>query len=393
MNIRPLSQLLSTAFPSQHGRRRRAAVQAADVQLLEDRALLSAANPLDIAEVHLKVAGEDVVVKNRRPVIVQPGDSLEVVGITYAGSQNMEPLEGVIAFEGYLRTRQGNGKNEFDYGDGRFGDADTDDPIDGTETTHPGLDGDWDINTDTNRLVISMVRYFGNEFEVEDRFAINIQTGSPDFAHKLTSEPLPDVRLGKRVTLTGAWTNAGQGTLRTYAEVDIYHESDPETIVWVGVLEGRAKAGQQVVGRYVNRGINNALPVHWVPQEAGNYTLKFYGDPEEAATEANEDDNYHELELTVVESGGFAWLNTVQSKFGQTVTQDSVLDQLDDTVSQLKESYESYNAEAQTKIERVITSASKQITTIANNMGERQLTEGEFKTLDRLFGSLEKWLI
>ncbi|MGI9429170.1 MAG: CARDB domain-containing protein, partial [Bythopirellula sp.] len=93
--------------------------------------------------------------------------------------------------------------------------------------------------------------------------------------------------------------NAGEGQYRSYAEVDIYHESDPTKVVWSGTQADVVGEGDKDAGEFLNKVRRDGFSKQWVPELGGKYTLKFYADPENHWAESNEDNNVHTLEIEV----------------------------------------------------------------------------------------------
>ncbi len=198
-NSRELSRALFRQFTSPLRARQHARLHALSyrpsIESLEDRVLLSAeslvpesaeesvvpaqdlAQSISIDEVQLRVNGQNITVGSSNDVVrLHEGDQLEVSGIVFSGNPSANALEGAVAFEGYLRKpAEGSPLGEFDYADGRFGAPGNSDPITGKTVQHPGLEGGWEIESGWNRLSIPMVRYFGNDVVVEDRFFVNFE--------------------------------------------------------------------------------------------------------------------------------------------------------------------------------------------------------------------------
>jgi hypothetical protein len=227
---------------------------------------------------------------------------LEVTGFYLELGAEASQAEGVLAIEGYLRKPSNMDLlGGFDYEDGRFGgglafEALSELPF------HPGLGGEWILARSWNRLSMPLVHYFGDEWETIDRFFINLQYDLPDFSADFTNTENHGqltAKVGQEVRFKGTIANKGQGTASTYIEVDVYHESDPLTPVWVGTLSGTVKGGGRFEGRIANHNPNDAFDVYWRPSKVGKYTIKVYADPEHLWKESDEDNNVLARTFTV----------------------------------------------------------------------------------------------
>ena len=160
-----------------------------------------------------------------------------------------------IAFEGYLNKLRGS-RVRTDYGNGRFGGHVQQGELAFGASSHPGLDGKWVMEAGTESFTLVMVRYGQDEVAVEDRLTIQTQVGTPDFVIS------PEIKIkgsrkgvfaGRNVKIYGTWGNEGEGRYRSHAEVNIYHESDPDKIVWVGTLADVVGAEESDSGQFVNK--------------------------------------------------------------------------------------------------------------------------------------------
>ena len=191
----------------------------------------SAQDPITITAVHLQVGDREITVEGRNNTVVfEPGEQLNVTAIDYAVYVlEANELEGIIAFEGYLRQAQPDTtEGSYDYLDGRFRDRMNEDPISDGSYQHGGLEGGWKLVDGHNRLSLALVRYFGDSWEAENRYIVNLQAGDAD------------LRFGgayyKRVDdgiLSGAVvSNKGTATVSTYSEIDVYDADDLTTPIW-----------------------------------------------------------------------------------------------------------------------------------------------------------------
>lgn len=266
-----------------------------------DSSLDARSQALAISAVHLRIDGREVTLTSLDQLLeMNVGSSLQVVGIDYR-LHGEESVTGKIAFEGYLNKLRGS-RLRTDYGEGRFGGHEQQGELPFGRVSHSGLDGDWTMQAGTESLTIVMVRYGADEVVVEDRITIRTQVGTPDFVFN------PELKIkgsnkglvaGRTVKISGSWGNLGEGTYRNYAEVDIYHESDPSKIVWSGSIADLVEAGEVDKGTFVNKVKRDGFSRHWIPELGGTYTLKFYADPENLWNEANETNNVYTTQIEV----------------------------------------------------------------------------------------------
>lgn len=282
-------------------RRRPQQFTACAVELLEPKALLSAVtgqNP-EITGITIRLNGEETQVSDSYDtIVVQQGDKLEVIGFTYGGDPNGPAMEGAFAFEGYVGHADDSGIS-IDYADGRFG-RPVGEGFDGSEVSHPGLDGEWNLDASARRLVISMVHYTDEGGVTEGRFTLNLQMELPDFRMDMHEGEINRIlRTGREVKLQAAWMNDGEGTFSNYSEVDIYAADDMTRPIWVGVHIADVGPGESVKGEFTNPEHDTNFSTRWVPEVAGDYVLKFYADPENAFIEGDETNNVVDVRLTV----------------------------------------------------------------------------------------------
>jgi len=256
---------------------------------------------LAISAVHLLIDGREVTLTSLdKPLQMEVGATLEIVGIDYR-LNGEEVVDGKIAFEGYLNQLRGS-RVRTDYGNGRFGGHVQQGELPFGASSHPGLEGAWRMEAGTESLTLVMVRYGQDEVAVEDRLTFRTQVGTPDFVIS------PEIKIkgsrkgvvvGRRVQIYGTWGNQGEGKYRSSSEVNIYHESDPNKIVWVGTLADVVGAEDSDSGRFVNKIRRDGFSRSWIPELGGTYTLKFYADPENNWAESSEDNNVVSMKLEV----------------------------------------------------------------------------------------------
>ncbi len=277
------------------------AAEVAVVRAIEDNSLGARDQALAISAIYVLVDGREVTLTSLdRPLEMEVGSSLQIVGIDYL-LNGEETVSGKIAFEGYLNKLHGK-RVRTDYGDGRFGGHVQEGQLPFGESRHPGLNDAWKMEAGTESLTLVMVRYDAEGATVEDRVTIRTQVGTPDFVidpEIKVKGSSKGVVVGKRVQIYGAWGNQGEGRYRNYAEVDIYHESDPNKIVWSGTIADVVDAGDFDKGQFINKVKRDGFAKRWVPELGGTYVLKFYADPENQWNESSEDNNVVEVKLEV----------------------------------------------------------------------------------------------
>jgi hypothetical protein len=259
----------------------------------------------DLTALLLRVSGKDVWVKeSETPVVIAPGDTLEVAGALIDVQGELVKTGGVLQMEGYLRAADKQGLGEFDYRDGRFS-AGLPVEAAAADEVHAGLAGSWEIAAEHNRLSVGLVHYMGDDVTVTDRFFVQIQTALPDFVLSAEIKGKDDrtFKVGQQVHLEAAFANAGDGWFATYVEADVYHESDLVTPVWVGTLEGVAGGKHEVGGRLASDNAADPFDKFWRPDWAGTYVVKAYVDPEHDWLEGDESNNLVMFEVVVEGKG------------------------------------------------------------------------------------------
>lgn len=265
------------------------AVVAAQVE----NSLDARAQELAISAIHFRIDGRDVTLTSLDQLLeMKVGSSLQVVGIEYR-LNGENTVEGKIAFEGYLNKLRGS-RVRTDYNDGRFGGHEQEGQLDFGSAKHSGLSDAWKMEAGTESLTLVMVRYGSDKVAVEDRITVRTQVGTPDFVMTprwKVSGSSKGIVAQRSVKIFGEWGNLGEGTYRNYAEVDIYHESDPDKIVWSGALADTVEGGETDKGQFVNKVQRDGFSRNWIPELGGTYTLKFYADPENTWNESDESNN------------------------------------------------------------------------------------------------------
>ncbi|MCI0357086.1 MAG: hypothetical protein L0211_01205 [Planctomycetaceae bacterium] len=265
---------------------------------LEPRFALAAT--ADVTALLLRINGQQQWVnQSESRVMVSPGASLEVAGARIDVSGDLVGVGGVLQMEGYLRSStKMDALGEFNYADGRFSNALAVDEA-AIDEVHGGLSGSWQVAAETNRLSVALVHYIGDEVEVMDRFFVQLQTVLPDFEGQgRVQGDNRSVKVGQLVQLAASISNLDEGPAVTYLEVDVYHESDPLTPVWVGTLVEQDGNGR-LSGQVRNDNENDTFEKFWRPDRAGAYTIKVYVDPEHHWLESSEDNNIFVFKLDV----------------------------------------------------------------------------------------------
>ena len=225
------------------------------------------------------------------------GDTLEVSEIAF----NSDAQEGVFAAEGYInKIGDLTSASLIDYNDGRFSDSSRDFAANGGEGTVAGLNNSWTVEAGWDRLTLNLIHYTEAATDVAGRFFVNLQVGEPDFAFDtdvLDSITEQEITVGDPVVIPGGWFNSSGGLFHNYAEVNVYNSNNLDSIIWAGALVGNA--GDSVEGEFVNTRSNDPFSERWIPNAPGEYTLRYYIDPEDSAAESNEDNNFYEIQLTV----------------------------------------------------------------------------------------------
>lgn len=266
-----------------------------------DNSLAARDQALAISAIHFVIDGREVTLTSLDQLLeMEVGSSLQVVGIEYR-LNGEEVVEGKIAFEGYLNKLSGS-RVKTDYSDGRFGGHEQEGQLAFGNSSHSGLSEAWKMEAGTESLTLVMVRYSADGVAVEDRINVRTQVGTPDFvmySKVVARGSSRGVVAGEKVQLYGAWGNVGDGTYRNYMEVDIYHGSDPSKIVWSGAISSVTTAGDYDSGEFLNKVKRDGFSKRWIPELGGNYTLKFYVDPENTWNEADESNNVGTATLEV----------------------------------------------------------------------------------------------
>ncbi len=227
------------------------------------------------------------------------GDSVEVIEIGFASTED----QGVYAAEGYInKLGDLTSASLIDYNDGRFSGGERDYQANGQDGVVAGLSNEWIVESGWDRLTINLMHYTEDATDVDGRFFVNLQVGQPDFqfdTDHLDTILNQEIMEGDEVSIPAKWLNNLAGNFHNYAEVDIYHECDPNMIVWAGAAVGNANSDHTIEGEFVNTRENDGFSNRWTPTAPGEYILKYYVDPERHVDESNEDNNEYEIRLTV----------------------------------------------------------------------------------------------
>ena len=158
-------------------------------QSLEPRQLLAADgfeatnlveddSPLaDITGLWVTVADREYFTSERAAVTIDmnEGETLQVTGIQYRVGESMSEGDGVIAFESYVRREHGaSATGSFDYTNGRFANPTEQETAAGQLVVHQGFDSGWQLDVIDNRVAVVAIRYFGDEFVIEDRMMFDV---------------------------------------------------------------------------------------------------------------------------------------------------------------------------------------------------------------------------
>jgi hypothetical protein len=228
------------------------------------------------------------------------GDRVEVLEIGFNSTES----NGVYAAEGYVnKIGDLTSASLIDYNDGRFSGGDRDFQANGGDGVIGGLANEWIVQSGWDRMTINLMHYTEEATEVDGRFFVNMQVGEPDFAFDtdhLDTILNQEITEGDEVDIPARWFNNLAGSYHNYAEVDIYHDCDPNTVVWAGATVGNASVDNSIEGLFVNTREDDPFTERWTPTEPGEYILKYYIDPEEHVSESNEANNVYEIRLTVL---------------------------------------------------------------------------------------------
>ncbi len=227
------------------------------------------------------------------------GDEIRVAEIGFVSPET----SGVFAIEGYINKLQNaSSASVIDYADGRFSARDANADATGGDGTIAGMSDSWVVETAWDRLTINLMHYTETGVSVADLLVVKLQVGQPDFEFDTGSlDRISDqlIRVGDEVEISGTWQNTLDGVFHNYAEVDVYHSSDMNTIVWAGSTSGAVGADNTVSGVFTNRVADDAFAELWTPEQSGKYVLKYYVDPEGVVAEANESNNEYQVSVMV----------------------------------------------------------------------------------------------
>jgi len=253
-----------------------------------------------ISYLKLLVNGEERQLSHADNVLtLVVGDTIEVSEIAFSS----DAQEGVFAAEGYVnKIGDLTSASLIDYNDGRFSQRDDNAAATGGDGVIAGLNNSWTAEAGWDRLTLNLVHYTESATEIAGRLFVNVQVGERDFAFdtdtldKVTEQ---EITVGEAVVIPSGWfNNNSSGAFHNYAEVDIYNNSgNPDAIVWAGALVDNV--GDSVEGEFVNTRSNDQFTERWIPTAPGEYTLRYYVDPENSAAESNEANNFYEITLTV----------------------------------------------------------------------------------------------
>ncbi len=202
-------------------------------QSLESRQLLAGDlgfdEPLaDITGMWITVGDREYFTSEQASVTVDmfAGETLQVTGIRYNLDETATPEDGVIAFESYVRREHGAAEvGSYDYTNGRFADP-VDTEIAGGETVlHSGFESGWQLDVIDNRVAVVAIRYFEDEFVVEDRLLVDVNVIQPEDVANWT-ETISPVR--------GDWTSDPDG-LGGDSRID---ETAGLTVIQAGAASG-----------------------------------------------------------------------------------------------------------------------------------------------------------
>ena len=258
-----------------------------------------------ITSITVSVNGEvqELTPENNR-LQLTAGDSVEVLEIAFSSNAD----EGVYAVEGYVNKISDFSSTSLpDYNDGRFSDRENNFEANGGDGSVGGLTNSWTVEEGWDRLSLNLLHYTESATDVSARLFVQLQVGRPDFA--LDTDYLDtvldqEITVGEPVEIPARWLNNQGGNFRNYAEVDIFHSSDPDTIVWAGALVGTASAENVVEGEFLNTRESDSFSERWTPDQEGEYLLLYTVDPENSASETNEDNNEYEIILTIGSESG-----------------------------------------------------------------------------------------
>ena len=253
-----------------------------------------------ITRLLVEVNGEQIELSPGNTILqLAEGDTVNVVDIRFSSAART----GVFAAEGYVnKLSDASSASTIDYNDGRFSVREASQPATGGEGAIAGLNQGWKVDSGWDRLTINLMHYTESSTEVADRFFVNLQVGQPDFEFdSVTLDQIQEqlIRVGDSVTIPAQWLNNLDGTFHNYAEVDIYHSSNMDEVVWAGASVGNASSDNPIEGEFLNTRSDDPFTEKWTPEREGEYVLKYYLDPEAVVSEANEDNNEYEIRVKV----------------------------------------------------------------------------------------------
>ena len=266
-----INSLLNQIIVSPTANSRRQGKKGLEYQTLEPRCLLSATAPefasadMFVNEVHKPLRSDEVQglvvdVNGRMLNLTQsdnvlqlvPGDHFSVADIAFHSSSK----QGVFAAEGYVnKLADKQNASTTDYADGRFSLREDNQAATGSYGSIAGLNDGWTVEAGWDRLTVVLIHYTESNTDVFDRFVVDLRVDQPDLAFStdvLDQISSQKVFVGDQVEIPGAWSNVGDGLYHNYAEVDIYHRSDMDRIVWAGALYGNVGDGTSVDGSFIN---------------------------------------------------------------------------------------------------------------------------------------------
>ena len=296
----------------------------------------------EVTSVTLRINGEEQVVNLNDPQLeLAAGDVLEVVEI----GLDSNATEGVFAVEGYInKLEDDSSASLIDYQDGRFSLIEDNFAANGGSGVVQGLDGSWEVGNGYDRLTLTVLHYTESGADVATRSLIQLEVGSADFAFDESAfQALQEgsFQVGENLEIFGRWFNNGNGKFHNYAEVDIYHESNREQIIWAGAITGNPTSDNLIEGFFTNTRADDPFTEVFVPELEGNYIFRFYLDPEGIVAESNESNNQIDVIVnvegaadTTSDSSGFdrfvvnedlklRFINEQQFSFGFGVQNDS----------------------------------------------------------------------
>lgn len=255
---------------------------------------------IGIDSVQVRV-NEHIVELNRDHNLLelQHGDEFQIVDVSFSSVEN----DGIFAIESHLsKLHDLRSPSTIDYADGRFSAREDNAPADVPNGSVPGVEGTWVAEYGWDRLTLNLMHYTPTSVSVSDILRINVHVGSPDlslnidaldeFAKQSFLEDTP-------IELPIHWFNQGEGIQHSYAEVDIYHTSDPEAIIWAGASVGNTGEGAELHDTVRNTRISDPFDEVWTPTEPGEYVLKYYIDPENTSFESDESNNRYDIRINI----------------------------------------------------------------------------------------------